>query len=84
MRLVSACPLVWLVFVGFLTPPLSPPLAAAQVAGAEMTGVVTDQAGAAVPGAAVTVTNDATNQQRVALSTADGFRRRSSAGSTAA
>ena len=63
---------MWLVLAGLLSAPWS---ASAQVAGAEITGVVTDRAGAAVPGAAVTVTNDATHQQRVVLSTADGIYR---------
>ena len=44
----------------------------AQVAAGEITGIVRDQAGAAVPGATVTVTNVDTNRQRVVVSTADG------------
>ncbi|HZT78213.1 MAG TPA: TonB-dependent receptor [Vicinamibacterales bacterium] len=44
----------------------------AQIAGAQVTGVVHDQAGAAVPGATVTVTDVATNRQRVVVSSADG------------
>jgi hypothetical protein len=44
----------------------------AQVAAGEITGVVTDQAGAAVPGATVTVTEVSTNIQRVVVSTSDG------------
>jgi hypothetical protein len=44
----------------------------AQVAAAGITGIVTDQAGAAVPGATVTVTNVETNRQRVVVSTRDG------------
>jgi hypothetical protein len=45
----------------------------AQTAAGEITGVVRDQAGAAVPGATVTVTETRTNRQRVVVSTRDGF-----------
>jgi hypothetical protein len=44
----------------------------AQIAAGEITGVVTDQAGAVVPGATVTVTSLATNRQRVVMSSSDG------------
>jgi hypothetical protein len=44
----------------------------AQVAAGEVTGVLKDQGGAAVPGATVTVTNVATNGQRVVESSRDG------------
>ena len=44
----------------------------AQVAAGEITGVVKDQAGAAVPGATITVTETRTNLQRVVVSTGDG------------
>src|SRR5580765_2297015 len=44
----------------------------AQVAAGEMTGLVKDQAGAAVPGATVTVTDVNTNRQRVVTSSAQG------------
>jgi hypothetical protein len=44
----------------------------AQVAAGEITGVVKDPAGAAVPGAAVTVTNVETNRQRIIASSRDG------------
>src|SRR2546421_75138 len=44
----------------------------AQVAGCEITGIVKDQAGAAVPGATVTVTNVGTNRQRIVLSSGEG------------
>ena len=47
--------------------------AAAQAAGAEITGVITDQAHTPVPGATVTATNAATNQARVAVTTSDGL-----------
>ena len=44
----------------------------AQVAAGEMTGLVKNQAGAAVPGATVTVTDVNTNRQRVVTSSAEG------------
>src|SRR2546428_2513523 len=44
----------------------------AQVAAAEITGVVKDQAGAAAPGATVTVTDVHTNRQRIVTSSRDG------------
>src|SRR6476661_8786456 len=46
--------------------------AGAQAAAGEITGIVKDQAGAAVPGATITVTDTRTNLQRVAVSTGDG------------
>jgi len=46
--------------------------ARAQTAAGEITGVVKDQAGAAVPGATITVTDTRTNLQRVVVSTDDG------------
>jgi hypothetical protein len=48
------------------------PAARAQVAAGEITGIIQDQGGGAVPGATVAVTNIATNQQRVVTSTGDG------------
>src|SRR5205823_14274333 len=42
-------------------------------AGAEITGVITDQAHAPVPGVTVTATNAATNQTRAAVTTSDGL-----------
>ena len=46
--------------------------AVAQTAAGEITGIVKDQAGAAVPGATITVTETRTNLQRVTVSTDDG------------
>ncbi len=46
--------------------------ALAQVAAGEITGIVKDQAGAAVPGATVTVTDVDTNLQRVIVSSGEG------------
>jgi hypothetical protein len=44
----------------------------AQVAGGTITGVVKDQAGAAVPGTTITVTNVETNRQRIVVSSGEG------------
>src|SRR3954454_6930120 len=44
-----------------------------QIASAEISGAVRDQAGAAIAGATVTVTDVATSRRRVALTTADGI-----------
>ena len=46
---------------------------AAQAAGAEITGAITDQARAPASGAMVTVTNAATNQSRTVVTTATGI-----------
>ena len=45
---------------------------AAQIASGEITGIVTDPAGAAAPGATVTATNVDTNRQRIVVSSSDG------------
>ena len=59
-------------FVGYsLAATVSPLLA--QVAAGEITGLVKDQGGAAVPGATVTVTDVATNRQRVVTSSGEGI-----------
>jgi hypothetical protein len=49
------------------------PTAWAQVAAGEITGIIQDQSGGAVPGATVTVTNIRTNLQRLVTSTRDGI-----------
>src|SRR5262245_59470520 len=46
--------------------------ARAQTAAGEITGVVKDQAGAAVPGATITVTDARTSLRRIVVSTAEG------------
>ncbi len=70
MRLVRGlcgCALVWAACLFVYATPLL-----AQVAAGEITGLVKDPAGAAVPGATVTVTDLNTNRQRVIVSSRDG------------
>jgi Carboxypeptidase regulatory-like domain/TonB dependent receptor-like, beta-barrel len=57
--------LFWLCSTGALP-------ARAQMGGGELTGVVRDQAGAAVPGVTIAVTETRTNLQRAAVTTGDG------------
>src|SRR4051794_36901135 len=52
---------------------VAPRPAHGQIAGAELAGAVSDQAGAAIGGAIVTVTDVATNRGRAAVTTADGL-----------
>src|SRR5262245_42614514 len=47
-------------------------IAGAQVAAGEITGIIKDSDGGALPGATVTVTNLGTNQQRIVSSTGEG------------
>jgi len=56
----------------FLTVSLAPGLANAQVLYGSLVGNVTDQNGAVVPGATVTITNKGTGQVREATTSADG------------
>jgi len=63
---LSICLTIACVIGGAVTP------AGAQTGAGEITGLVKDQAGAAVPGATITVTETRTNRQRVVVSTGDG------------
>jgi hypothetical protein len=70
MRSLGSRVLVSVAVLMFLT--AKAPAARAQVAGGTITGVVKDQAAASVPGATVTVTDAATNRQRVVTSSREG------------
>ena len=71
MRLVRVCVSgCWLVAAAAMA--ATPSLVLAQVAGAEVTGAIRDQAGAPVAGVTVTLASDATNQQRVVVTTNNG------------
>jgi carboxypeptidase family protein len=59
-------------FVLALSGLLSPEAARAQTGAASLTGIVTDQTGAAIPGATVTATNQATNVDYTAISNEAG------------
>src|SRR5262252_9646985 len=71
MRSVGLRVLVFEILAFFLL--ANAPAARAQVAGATIAGVVKDQAGAAVPGATIIVTNFGTNRQRVVTSSREGI-----------
>ncbi len=62
---------VWLTVAGVFGAAATPP--GAQTAAGQITGLVQDQAGSAVPGATITVTETRTNLQRVVVSTDDGL-----------
>jgi outer membrane receptor protein involved in Fe transport len=70
MRVARLCSIRLSFLAVCLAASVSPLLA--QVAAGEITGIVKDQAGGAVPGATVTVTNVETNLQRVLSSSGDG------------
>ena len=65
MRRSVLCSLTLLLFAFGL---LNPGPALAQTGAASLTGIVTDETGAAVPGATVTATNQATNVEYTAVS----------------
>jgi hypothetical protein len=60
--------LLLVLFLGLL----APVSAGAQTGAASLTGIVTDETGAAIPGATVTATNQATNVEYTAISTDAG------------
>src|SRR6185295_15528783 len=65
--LLSMCLIAACVCGAFVMP------AHAQAGAGEITGLVKDQAGAAVPGATITVTDTRTNSRRVAVSCGNGI-----------
>jgi outer membrane receptor protein involved in Fe transport len=72
MRVVRSCVVrCCIIVMACSATSVSPVLA--QVGSGEITGIVTDQARAVVPGATVTITNVATNRRRVVTSTGDGL-----------
>src|SRR6266851_7092508 len=71
MRVVALC-VVRCCVVAVCGVAASPSVLRAQVAAGEITGVVKDQGGAAVPGATVTVTDVLTSRQRLVTSSGDG------------
>src|SRR5438105_15529624 len=73
MRVARQCPVrrLLLLMVWFLAAGVSSTLA--QVVSGEMTGLVRDQAGAAVPGATITITSVETNRQRIVSSNGEAI-----------
>jgi hypothetical protein len=71
MRVAGVCSFRRLLLAAWCVVATAPSLWA-QVAAGEITGVVKDQAGAAVPGATVTVTNVETNRRRAVASSGEG------------
>jgi hypothetical protein len=61
------------IFVALVGSTLVPVQTDAQVAGATLSGTITDSSGAIIPGAQATITNVATGVSRVVTTTTDGF-----------
>src|SRR5262249_55433431 len=70
MRAGAATIWLWLAAAAAI---VAPAAAFAQMAAGAITGAIVDQAGTPVPGASVTITNVATNQTRLAVTTVDGI-----------